>query len=340
MQAPLPRRAKGPSAIAAASAAARPRSGAKGDSATEPEPEATPVELPPLSRAAVRFVADLAAKPTDEAAADPATAAPRSPARRRWTRVALVAGGVVVAAALVGGTFLMTGGRDTRPSASAPDEATDPVQGGGPYGRPPTGLGSPPPSTSPSASPSPGRTSASPKATAKASAGDDSDGGGKSTHTTAPAKSSATPAAGRARTESGTSDDGPSCTSAAGSGPITGYSVCLSSGSVTFRATFHASQPYYHVFLNTDGSTATGYQLPYPSPSALGADYMIENGALYRSRSTDWSWSEVGTSPSMQVSGSTRTWTLPLSGVGSPSGTQRVEFHAGSDYTPVITFSP
>ncbi|MFJ8110104.1 hypothetical protein [Streptomyces sp. NPDC096132] len=114
----------------------------------------------------------------------------------------------------------------------------------------------------------------------------------------------------------------------------------MASGTVTFQATFQASERYYHVFINTDGDTSTGYQLPYPSPSALGADYMIENGGLYRSRSTDWSWTELGTSPTLKVSGSTRTWTLSLSGIGSPSGTQKVEFNAGSNYTSVITFSP
>ncbi|MFD8814319.1 hypothetical protein ACFV23_23195 [Streptomyces sp. NPDC059627] len=121
---------------------------------------------------------------------------------------------------------------------------------------------------------------------------------------------------------------------------MTDYSVCVSSGKVTFQVTFHTSQSYYHVFFNTDGNTSTGYQLPYPSPSALGADYMIENGGLYRSRSTDWSWTETATRPKRTVDGSTQTWTLPLSGIGSPTGAQRIEFNAGSDYTPVIAFSP
>lgn len=67
---------------------------------------------------------------------------------------------------------------------------------------------------------------------------------------------------------------------------------------------------------------------------------MIENGVLYQSLSPRWSWTEVATGPRTTVSGSTRTWTLPLSGIGSPTGTQRVEFHVGTDYTPVITFSP
>ncbi|MGW0945092.1 hypothetical protein ACWD4O_21425 [Streptomyces sp. NPDC002623] len=140
--------------------------------------------------------------------------------------------------------------------------------------------------------------------------------------------------------KAGGSDDGPSCTSAAGSGPLTDYSACVSSGTVTFKVTFRSAKPFYHVFIDTDGNTKTGYQLPYPSPSALGADYMIENGGLFRSRSADWSWTETSARPTRTVSGGTQTWVLPLSKIGSPSRTQRVEFHAGSDYTAVITFNP
>ncbi|MFC9845724.1 sensor histidine kinase [Streptomyces sp. NPDC060223] len=111
-------------------------------------------------------------------------------------------------------------------------------------------------------------------------------------------------------------------------------------GTVTFQTTFSTSQRYFHVFINTDGNTATGFQLPFPSLSALGADYMIENDVLYKSRSIGWYWTEVAAGPRMTVSGATRTWTLPLTGIGSPTGTQWVEFHAGIDYTPVITFRP
>lgn len=332
MQAPLPRRSKGPSAIAAASAAlAGPGSGSEDDSEPGPEPEAT---APPMSATAAAFVAELAVTPPDQEAADTAEAALRPPAGRRLPRAALLAGTAVVGAALIGGAFLVAGAGDAdmRPSASVPGAVPDTTRGGGLYESTPSRLGSAPPSTSPSAD----GTSASPQSPATGSATDGS------THTAAQAQPSATLAAGadRADTGSGGSDDGASCTPTAGSGTITDYSACASSGTVTFQATFNTSQSFYHVFLNTDGDTATGYQLPYPSPSALGADYMIENGVLYRSQSTSWKWTEAATDPKTTVSGSTRTWTLPLSGIGSPTGTQQVEFNAGTGYTPVIAFSP
>jgi hypothetical protein len=135
-------------------------------------------------------------------------------------------------------------------------------------------------------------------------------------------------------------DDATACAPTAGSGAITAYAACVSSGTVTVQARFNTSESFYHAFFNTDGNTATGYQLPSPSPSALGADYMIENGVLYRSESTSWKWKAVANNPTVTAGGSKYTWKLPLSGLGSPTGTQRMEFNAGTHYTPVITFSP
>ena len=132
---------------------------------------------------------------------------------------------------------------------------------------------------------------------------------------------------------------GGACTTTAGSGAITSYSACATSGTAVFTATFNSSESFHHVFVNTDGDTATGYQLPAPSASPLGADYMIENGSLYRSTSTGWAWTAVTPAPTTTVSGSTYTWTLPLSALGSPSGTQQMEFNAGTAYTPVVSFS-
>ncbi|MFC1411499.1 spherulation-specific family 4 protein [Streptacidiphilus sp. N1-12] len=139
---------------------------------------------------------------------------------------------------------------------------------------------------------------------------------------------------------SGGSGGGSTCGSTAGTGAITGYSACASAGTATFRATFNTAQSFHHVFINSDGNTATGYQLPSPSASPLGADYMIENGSLYRSLSGGWSWAGVTAGLTTTVSGSTYTWTVPLSALGSPGGSVPTEFNAGTDYSPVITLTP
>ncbi|MGW4913194.1 hypothetical protein [Streptomyces sp. NPDC004270] len=385
MQSPLPRRPKGPSAIAAASTSrTAPDPGSEDDSAPEQQPDPS---APPMSAAAAAFAAESAVTPQPtavtagpprvggeraesesgrsrkavgtppdrrggraaEATAGPGTeAAPRPPAgstaRRRLPRAALLTGASVVVAALIGGAFLV--GRAGDDGTRSPDSASGATPGtagdGGSYDSTPSLLGPPPPSMSRSASPSASPSADTTGTPSRPPATGAAKGGGTSTHSpAAPSAAGAAANAGPTQAGSGGSDDdSASCTSAAGSGAITDYSVCVSSGKVTFQVTFHASQSYYHVFFNTDGNTATGYRLPYPSPSVLGADYMIENGGLYRSRSADWSWTETATHPKRTVNGSTQTWTLPLSGIGSPAGTQRVEFNAGSTYTPVISFSP
>ncbi|MFF3374505.1 hypothetical protein ACFYXF_16365 [Streptomyces sp. NPDC002680] len=343
MQAPLPRRSKGPSAIAAASAAvANSDSGSEDDSEPRPEPEAP---TPPLSAAAAAFVVEELAEPATPAqtSAQPAktvkaTVAP-PPAGRRLPQVALLAGAIVVGAALIGGAILAVGADDDdgQASASPPSAVPGTTQGGGPSASEPSRPGSASPSVSLSASPSANRTSASPKSP---TAEPTKDSGAGAPVQDKPSATVAADDSGSTANGSVSVDADTSCTATAGSGAMTGYFACASAGNVRLQVTFHTSERFLHAFFDTDGNTATGYRLPYPSPSALGADYMIENGVLYRSRSTSWKWSEITARPTETVSGSTYTWTLPLSRLGSPTGTQRVQFNAGTDFTPVLTFSP
>lgn len=258
--------------------------------------------------------------------------APRRPGRRKLALAAGATSLLLLAGALVAGVLLRDGGKagDTASGDRSGGSVTDSPQ-------PPAGAGaasvSPTPSVSttgkalthPSAHTSPTGSSIAAKSDRTTAAADD-----------AQAKDSTD----EAGTTGSGSDDATACARTTGSGAITGYSACASSGTVTLKASFNTSESFYHAFFNTDGDTATGYQLPYPSPSALGADYMIENGVLYRSRSTSWKWTAVTPNPTDTVSGSKYTWTLPLSRIGSPTGTQLVEFNAGTHYTPVIAFSP
>ncbi len=138
-----------------------------------------------------------------------------------------------------------------------------------------------------------------------------------------------------AKTSAGGTGSG-SCATTAGSGAVTAYSACASSGTAVFTATFNTTDSFRHVFVNTDGNTATGYQLPAPSPTPLGADYMIENNTLYRSTSTGWAWTTATPAPTTSVNGSTYTWTLPLSALDTLNGTPQVEFNTGTSYTPAI----
>jgi hypothetical protein len=132
---------------------------------------------------------------------------------------------------------------------------------------------------------------------------------------------------------------GTGCASAAGSGAITAISACKDATSLRFQATYTTAVSLHHVYLNTDNNAATGFQLPSPSPSKLGADYMIENNILYRSLSAGWSWAAVsGVSPNMTVSGSTYSWTVPLSGLPSLAASQQAVFNGNTVYTSPLTY--
>ncbi|WP_067500404.1 spherulation-specific family 4 protein [Actinoplanes sp. TFC3] len=132
---------------------------------------------------------------------------------------------------------------------------------------------------------------------------------------------------------------GTGCATSAGSGPITGISACRDAVSLKFKATFNTTVSLHHVFLNTDNNPATGYQLPSPSATRLGADYMIENNILYRSLSTGWSWAAVsGVSPNMVVSGATYSWTVPVSAFPSLASPQQAVFNGNTNYSTVLSY--
>lgn len=132
---------------------------------------------------------------------------------------------------------------------------------------------------------------------------------------------------------------GSSCTTSAGSGDLTSLTACKYSTYEYFQATFNASTSLHHVFINTDDNTATGFQLPSPSTSKLGADYLLENNTLYRSTCACWGWSAVsGVNPQMTVSGDTYTWTVPLSALSGAAATEQAEFNENTSYTAPLDF--
>lgn len=131
---------------------------------------------------------------------------------------------------------------------------------------------------------------------------------------------------------------GGGCTTIAGSGDITNYSVCVSNGNAVFQATFNVQASFYHVFIDSDENSTTGYQLPSNNP--LGADYMIENNALYISTCSCWMWNEItGVNPTMAVSANTYRWTIPLSAIDASAPSARAVFNAGTSYSTPITFA-
>jgi hypothetical protein len=132
---------------------------------------------------------------------------------------------------------------------------------------------------------------------------------------------------------------GTGCDSAAGSGAITAMSACRDAVSLRFQATFDPAVGLHHVYLNTDDNAATGFQLPSPSASRLGADYMIENNTLYRSLSTGWSWAPVtGVSPNMTVNGATYAWSVPVSSLAALAARQQAVYNGNTAYSAPLSY--
>ena len=68
------------------------------------------------------------------------------------------------------------------------------------------------------------------------------------------------------------------------------YYSYLVAGSIDFNSYF------YHIFLDTDRNVSTGYR-GQGNDFSIGADYMVENGALWHYTGTggsDWSWESAG----------------------------------------------
>ncbi len=80
----------------------------------------------------------------------------------------------------------------------------------------------------------------------------------------------------------------------------------------------------YHVFIDADNNSSTGFQNPAFTQS--GADYMIENGRLYQSTGTGWSWALVSASITVSKNTSVTELKVPLSVFNQFAGTVKVAF--------------
>lgn len=85
------------------------------------------------------------------------------------------------------------------------------------------------------------------------------------------------------------------------------------------------------LFINTDNKTNTGFVSPYWKTS--GADYLLENGVLYRYSGTgggNWNWSRVKSyksTPNYSISNTTLITLIPLADLGiKPSSTVKIGY--------------
>jgi Spherulation-specific family 4 len=93
---------------------------------------------------------------------------------------------------------------------------------------------------------------------------------------------------------------------------ITSYSAANDETSVFYRLQYTGTYRFYRVYIDTDQNTATGFQT-----GGLGAEYLVENGNLFRytGTGTTWSWSFVQSVRYSNAAGVAQ-WTVARADIG------------------------
>ncbi|GIJ48223.1 hypothetical protein Val02_51090 [Virgisporangium aliadipatigenens] len=94
------------------------------------------------------------------------------------------------------------------------------------------------------------------------------------------------------------------------SAQITGQSATNTASTVTYTYRYTGSPAFLRVYVDTDRNAATGY-----AGGGVGAEFLLENAALYRHNGSGWSWTQVAT-VTHSGSGGTATWTVNRADLG------------------------
>ncbi|MER7212979.1 spherulation-specific family 4 protein [Streptosporangium sp. NPDC000239] len=118
---------------------------------------------------------------------------------------------------------------------------------------------------------------------------------------------------------------------------ITDPKATLSATTATYTAQFNVPFNFHHVFIDVDNNVANHYTV-----AGVGAEYMIEDGGLYKYVGPDWNWTKVtGVNPLISSSGGLYRWSIPTSALEGAGTTHSLVFNGTGDspntYTGVIT---
>ena len=83
---------------------------------------------------------------------------------------------------------------------------------------------------------------------------------------------------------------------------------------ITYTADDLSSEKNFQFFIHADNDTSAGIQLPF-AWDKLGAEYMIENGTLYKSKTNDtvWDWRAISSDLSYSVTDTSISLTIDKS---------------------------
>lgn len=81
----------------------------------------------------------------------------------------------------------------------------------------------------------------------------------------------------------------------------------IQNSNLKLRYAFAQSVSFYQAYIDADNNSATGF-----TTAGVGAEYLIENGNLYRNTGAGWSWAFVAV-VTFETVNNERVWTIPLS---------------------------
>lgn len=91
---------------------------------------------------------------------------------------------------------------------------------------------------------------------------------------------------------------------------ITGPTVTSTATTVTYQMGYTGAPAFARVYLDVDRNTGTGF-----AQGAVGADFLLENGSLYRHAGGGWAWTPVKPVP-FTSSGGIAHWTVDRADIG------------------------
>ena len=91
---------------------------------------------------------------------------------------------------------------------------------------------------------------------------------------------------------------------------ISGQSATNTATTVTYRYQYTGAPAYFRVYVDVDRNAASGF-----ATGGVGADYLLENGTLYRHLGGGWAWTPV-TTVTFSVGGGVATWTVNRADLG------------------------
>jgi hypothetical protein len=145
---------------------------------------------------------------------------------------------------------------------------------------------------------------------------------------------SAPSATNTAATAAGTQSKSASTATTAATATSSTLSIGSTATSLTFALTYQGTPSFVRVYIDSDQNAATGYPV-----DGIGADYLLENGYLYRYSGSggSWAWTLIET-VALAESNGVASWSVAPSQLGSPGGINAVGNY-GTVFSSLVSYA-